>query len=175
LPAGAYSPAAIRDQLGDQGLSLGERWEKGLAIAMPIVAISMLIIHFAPGALLGMVFGNLLILPMVLGATGAIPRYEDAIVDCSVMLVVAVLLGPAVALGVYLLTAMVKQECNGAIVAILLINIFLKGLFAVAFAPVVDTVSLAVMFGFLNMMSFFGVCVSFLGWLLSSFFRGIGE
>ena len=59
--------------------------------------------------------------------------------------------------------------------AILLINLLLKGLFAIAFAPVVDTVTLAVMFGFLDMTSFFGVCVSFLGWLLSSFFRGIGE
>jgi len=175
LPPGAYSPAAIMEQIGTEGPSLGERWEKGLAIALPIVALSMLIVHLAPAALLGVVFGNLLILPMVLGATGAIPRYEDAIVDCSIMLVVAVLLGPAIALGVYILTAMVKQECNGAIVAILLINILLKGLFAIAFAPAVDTLSIAVMYGFLNWMSFFGVCLSFLGWLLSSFFRGIGE
>jgi len=38
------------------------------------------------------------------------------------MLSVAILLGPQLP-RTYLLTAMVKQECNGAIVAILLINI----------------------------------------------------
>jgi hypothetical protein len=163
------------DQIEAEGPSLGERWEKGLAIALPMVAISMLVVHLAPVALFAIVFGNLLIMPLILGATGAIPRYEDAILDCSVMLVVAILFGPAIALGVYLVTAVVKQECNGAIVAILLINILLKALFAVAFAPAADTLSLAAMYGFLNFMSFFGVCLSFLGWLLSSFFRGIGE
>lgn len=74
MPPSAYSPSASVEQIGTDGPSLGERWEKALAIALPIVAVSMLIVHFAPAALIGIVFGNLLILPMVLRATGAISR-----------------------------------------------------------------------------------------------------
>jgi hypothetical protein len=32
---------------------------------------------------------------------------------------------------------------------------------------------LAAMWGLLNFVSFFGVCLSFLGWLMSSFFRPV--
>jgi hypothetical protein len=175
LPAGAYSPAAMMERAAAEGPPVGERFEKALAIGLPILALSMLAVHFAPSAMLGVVFGNLLVLPMILGATGAIPRYEDAILDCSVVLVVAILFGPLVALGAYLLTAMVKQECNGAIVALLGLNVVIKGFFGIAFAPAVDTLSLAAMWGLLNWTSFFGVCLSFLGWLLSSFFRPIND
>jgi hypothetical protein len=175
MPLSAYSAAALNEQLKAEGPSLGDRWEKALAIALPILVLSMLLVHFAPSAMLGMVFGNMLVLPMVLGAVGAIPRYEDSILDCSIMLVVAILFGPVIALGVYLLTALVKQECNGAIVALLGINILLKAVFGIAFAPAVDTLSLAALWGLLNWLSFFGVCLSFLGWLLSSFFRGMND
>jgi hypothetical protein len=175
LPVSAHSAAVLNEQLKAEGPSSGERWEKALAIGLPILALSMLLVHFAPSAMLGIVFANMLVLPIVLGAVGAIPRYEDSILDCSIMLVVAILLGPVVALGAYLLTAMVKQECNGAIVALLAINILLKALFGIAFAPAIDTLSLAAMWGFLNWLSFFGVCLSFLGWLLSSFFRGMND
>jgi hypothetical protein len=175
LPAGAYSPAVLQEQLGAEGPPIGECWEKALAICLPIVALSLLIVHFAPQTMLALVFGCLLVIPTVLGATRAIPRYEDAIVDCSVVLVVAIILGPLFALGAYLLTALVKQECNSAIVSLLVVNLVIKELFGIAFAPTVDTISLAALWGFMNFLSFFGVCLSFLGWLLSSFFRPIGD
>ncbi len=174
LPASTYS-AEFMAQAADEGPPIGERWEKGLAIALPVIAVSMLAIHFAPAAMLAIVFANLLILPAVLGAIRAIPRFEDAIADCTVVLVVAILLGPLVALIVYLLTCMVKQECNVAIVALLAINLLVKALFGIAFAPEADTASLIMMWGFLNWLGFFGVCLSFLGWLCGGFFRPIGE
>lgn len=173
MPPGAYSAAAVREQLGEEGPPIGERWEKALAIAMPILAVSMLIAHFAPSAIYGLVFGSLLVIPLVLGALKAIPTVEDAIVDASIAFVIAVLLGPLVALGGYLLLAMVKQECNPAIVALLGLNVLVRGLFGIAFAPVADTASLTALWGFFNWASIFGVVLSFSGWLLSSFFRGI--
>ena len=175
LPAAAYSATAVMEMAATEGPPLAERWEKALAIGLPILALSMLVGYFAPAALLVVVLANLLVLPLVLGATRAIPRYEDAILDCSVMLVVGILFGPLPALGIYLLTAMVKQECNPAIVAILVRNIADNGLFGIAFAPLVNTVSLEARWGLFNWLSFLGVCLSFLGWLLSSFFRGLDE
>jgi hypothetical protein len=175
LPASAYSAAAMSEMATTGGPSLGARWEKALAIALPIVALSMVLVHFVPVAMFAVVFALSFVVPVVLGATGAIPRYEDAIVDCSIMLVVAFVGGPLIALGAYLIYSLVRQECNLAIIALLGLNLVIKGLFSVAFAPTVDTLALAVLWGFMNMLGFFGVCLSFLGWLASSFFRDIGQ
>lgn len=173
MPVAAYNIGAMRDLKAVDAPMIGERWEKALAIGLPIVMVSLLIVHFVPTALFPVLFLNMFILPMVLGSVGAVPRYEDAIVDCSIVLVVAFLLGPLVALGAYLITCLIKQECNGALVSILVIDMLLKVLFGIAFAPVADTLSLAVMWGFLSFLSFFFVCAGFFGWLLSSFFRGM--
>jgi len=175
LPAAAYSAAAMSELAATGGPSLGARWEKALAIALPIVALSMVLVHFVPIAMFAVVFALLFVVPVVLGATGAIPRYEDAIVDCSIMLVAAFVGGPLIALGAYLVYSLVRQECNIAIVALLGLNLLIKGLFSVAFAPTVDTLALAMMWGLMNMLGFFGVCLSFLGWLASSFFRDLNS
>ncbi len=171
LPAAAYYAASM-GQLAASGSQFSlERWEKALAIALPIFALSMALVHFAPMAMFAVVFANLFFIPVVLGATGAIPRYEDAILDCAIMLGVAILCGPLIALGVYLVFSLARQEGNSAIITLLAVNILIRGVFGVAFAPAIDTIALAAMWGFLNMLGFFGVCLSFLGWLLSSFFR----
>jgi len=175
LPPSAYSVAAIRDMAAADQPSAGERWEKGLAIALPIIALSMLLIRFAPASLFVVLFANLLVVPAVFGAVGAIPRYEDAHVDCAIMLVVTMLLGPIVALVAYLLVSAIKQEINLAIVVILGANLLIRTLFGIAFAPSADTMSIVLMWGIFGIFSFFGVCVSFIGWLCSSFFRGLNE
>ena len=48
LPAAAYSPRAMQEMAAAEGPSLGERWEKFLAIGLPIVALSLLLVHFVP-------------------------------------------------------------------------------------------------------------------------------
>ena len=129
----------------------------------------MLLVRFIPATLLSVVFANLLLVPLALASAGAVPRCADSLLECAAVLVVALLFGPFAALGGYLLLALIRQECSGAIVALLAVNILIKELFAVAFAPVADTTALAAMWGFLNWPSFFGVCLSFAGCLLPSF------
>ena len=172
IPGGSL-PLAIAGDLEYSGPSLRERWEKGLGMALPVLAVSMLVVHFIPAILMVVVLCNLLVLPIALCAAGIIPRYREAMLDSCLALVVTALLGPAVALAAYLLTTMVKQERNDAIVAILLTSVFVRGLFAITFAPVADTQSLAAMWGFFNWMSFAGVCMSLIGWLVVSIFRPV--
>src|SRR5438105_187556 len=51
LPASAYSAVAFSELAAADGPPLGERWEKALAIGLPILALSMLLVHFAPAAM----------------------------------------------------------------------------------------------------------------------------
>jgi len=98
MPPGAYSPAAILDQMAAEGPSPAERWEKGLAIALPIVALSMLLVHFVPVALL--IVGLRESAGLTHGA-GATERFRDTrmrswtVRSCFR----AILLGTAIALG----------------------------------------------------------------------------
>lgn len=101
LPAAAYSAVAMQARYDNDRPSLWARWEKALGIGMPILALSILLTYFVNDALLWMILLNLFVLPMILGACAAIPRYEEAITDCAIMLVVTFLFGPLLALIIY--------------------------------------------------------------------------
>lgn len=171
MPASAYSPQAIQEQFREMDISPGEKWEKFLAIALPLLALSMLLVHFAPGALWPAAFFDLFFIGLAMGVTGAVPAFEDAFVDCAVMLMVAMFFGPLIALGACLVVGLVKQEVNPAMVGLLVLNLLVKFLLGFAFATSADTVSMLAMWGLFNWFSFVGVCVSFFGWLCCSFFR----
>ncbi|HZO88882.1 MAG TPA: hypothetical protein VFB38_11140 [Chthonomonadaceae bacterium] len=51
LPPSAISAQMLKEQLRDQGPSLGEGWEKCLAMALPLLVVSMLLVHFVPSAI----------------------------------------------------------------------------------------------------------------------------
>jgi len=174
LPPGAYSPQAIQLNF-DEVSPAGERWEKALAICFSLVALSMLLIHFAPNAIMGVAYADMFLLMMALGATRAIPFFEDAMLDCGIMLVVSFLFGPLIGLVVYLIVGAIKQECNGAIVALLIISIGLPQLLAIPLASSADSVSPFLLLGLFSMLSFLAVFVGFLGWLCASFFRPLNE
>jgi hypothetical protein len=172
LPSAAYSPHAIQQQFQEMNeVPLGEKWEKLLAIALPILACSMLLVHFAPGALWLVAYSDLFFIGLAMGVTGAIPSFDDAILDCSVVLIVAMFFGPLIALGGALFVGLVKQEVNPAILALLGLNLLVKLLLGYAFASTADTISMLAMWGLFNWFGFVGVCISFFGWMCSSFFR----
>lgn len=174
LPARAYSPQAI--QLGfDEVAPAGERWEKALAFCFSLVAFSMLLIHFAPNAIMGVAYADMFLLMLALGATRAIPFFEDAMLDCGIMLVVSFLFGPIIGLVVYLIVGAIKQECNGAIVTLLLVSIVLPQLLAIPLASSADSINPFLLMGLFSMLSFLAVFVGFLGWLCASFFRPLNE
>jgi hypothetical protein len=170
LPARAYSPAAIDLQF-DTLPPAGERWEKALAFCLSLLALSMLLIHFAPNAIMGVAYADMFLLMLALGATRAIPFFEEAMVDCGIMLVVTFLFGPVVGLIVYLLVGAIKQECNGAIVTLLVVSIVLPQLLAIPLRSSAESLNPFLLIGLFSMLSFLAVFVGFLGWLCASFFR----
>ena len=174
LPAHAYSPAAIELQF-DQVSPAGERWEKALAFCFSLVALSMLLIHFAPNAIMGVAYADMFLLMLALGATRAIPFFEEAMLDCGIMLAVSFLFGPIIALVLYLIVCAIKQECNGAIVALLIVSIVLPQLLAIPVRSSANSSNPFLLLSLFGWLSFFAVCVGFLGWLCASFFRPLNE
>ncbi|HZO88881.1 MAG TPA: hypothetical protein VFB38_11135 [Chthonomonadaceae bacterium] len=112
---------------------------------------------------------------LMMGGTGAMPAYEDAIADCSVTLLVTFFFGPLIGLVVYTIVGMIRQECNSALLTLLGLTIALPRFLGIAFASSADTFGLFALYGLFTFVSFFAVCVSFAGWFLSSFFRPINE
>ncbi len=174
LPAGAYSAQAMALQFDDIAPA-GERWEKALAICFSLVAFSMLLIHFVPGSILWVTYGDMFLLMLALGATRAIPFFEEAMLDCGIMLVVSFLLGPIAALIVYLIVCAIKQECNGAIVTLLIVSIVLPQLLAITLLTSPTEVNPFILLGLFGILGFLVVFVGFLGWLCASFFRPLNE
>jgi hypothetical protein len=174
LPPRAYSaqaPALLFDEVAPTG----ERWEKALAFCFSLVALSMLLIHFAPNAIMGVAYADMFLLMLALGGTRAIPFFEDAMLDCGIMLVVSFLFGPLIGLVVYLIVGAIKQECNGAIVTLLIISVVLPQLLAIPLVSSADSISPFLLMGLFSILSFLAVCVGFLGWLCASFFRPLNE
>lgn len=175
---GTPGPARVHQDIRldfDEVSPTGERWEKALAFCLSLVALSMLFIHFVPNAILGVAYGDMFLLMFLLGATRAIPFFEDAMLDCGIMLGVAVIFGPLAALVVYLIVGAIKQECNGSIVTLLLVSILLPQLLAIALHNSVHGPMPILMLGLFNWLGFLAVFVGFLGWLCASFFRPLNE
>ena len=171
LPAGAYSPATVQELYRRVDESPGLRWEKFLALALPILALSMLVVYFMPGGIWLIAITDLFFIGLAMGVTQVIPSFDDAFLDCSVMLIVAMSFGPLIALVACVAVGLIKQDVNWAMVALLLLNLVVTKLLGFAFSSKVDTLSMLAMWGLFNWFGFIGVCVSFFGWLCSSFFR----
>lgn len=174
LPPGAFSAAAMNYQYRSEESYLGERWEKAMAFSLPLVALSLLIIHFAPGAFFMLAALNLFAIPIILCGTRAISSFDEAIVDTSAVLIVTMLIGPVITLIAYGLYCAVRQEGNGAIFSILLLNLIIRYLFALVFATP-DTASLLTLFSVFGLVPFMGVFLSFIGWLVGGLFRPVSD
>ncbi len=169
------APQMLRDEAGMPSASLSEKWELFLAIASPLLLLSAYVVHLMPHLVMWMGFADMFVLSLILGATGAVPSYDESYFDVTVMLVVTFLLGPIIALVVYLITAAIKQECNGAVVGLLALQLIVFQGMTLAFASNTDAIKHIGMFALFGFAQFFGVCVGFLGWVLSSFLRPVGE
>jgi hypothetical protein len=173
LPTNAISPALVQGWQQEEGIPAGERWEKFLALSLPLLIGSMLLVHFAPAAFLWVTLAALFLVALLMGVTGAIPSYDDAIADCAIVLVISLLLGPLLALIVYFVVGLIRQEMNPAVTALLLSNIVVRSLLGVAFQSSADTLSLLAMYGMFSLLLFVTVIASFAGWLMSGFFRPV--
>jgi hypothetical protein len=174
LPLGAITPALIQSADAPE-IAWGERWELCLALLLPLIAVCMALAHAATtyhSAVFLAAFGGLFFGGLILGATGAIPSYDDAVLDCSVVLVVSVFMTPILALVVYLIVCAVKQECNAAACALLGFNFVFALLLFMAY-PL--TMIVLPILGILPWFATIGVVFSFAGWLVSSFFRPVTE
>jgi hypothetical protein len=174
IPPTAYTPQGVQEMLGAPQTALGERWEKFLALGLPLIALSLLLVHAFPSAFLWVAFANAFLLPLLMGAAGAIPSYDDAIADCGIVLIICFFFGPLIGLGAYLLVCLFKQECNGAMVALVVINMLIPQVLAFGVLNS-DTIMPFILVGLFKMTSFFAICISFAGWLMSSFFRPLDE
>jgi hypothetical protein len=141
-----------------------------------MILVSMIIVRFAPNSIMFVSYADVFFVPLALAGTGAIPLFDDAIFDCSTVLIVTLLLGPLIALVAYLIVCAVKQECNGAMVAILLTCIVTPHFLIIPLLRGAQGAEPFAMYGLFQMLSFIEVVVSFAGWLMGNFFRSdMGE
>lgn len=173
LPPGAVSPALMRPSA--PRATAGEKWEKCLAIIMPFLLASVVLLHFVPTAFAYIALVDLFVAGLAMGATGAIDSYDDAYLDCGVVLLVCAFFGPLIALGVYLIVGLMKQEWNASILWLLFGHLMVRLILIVSFASEADTITLLPQMMMLSFMGFLTVCASFAGWILSSFFRPLNE
>lgn len=177
LPMAAVTAESLRGQIENEYESpFTDRLEKSLAICMPLLVLSLVLARFVPYAGLWMVAADMFFVPLALGATGALPSYDDAIMDCTAVLIAAFLLGPLVAIGVYGFVGLLKQEWNVPVLVVLLLNILIRALFILAFPNAGEFFVLGTLFGIFSgfvgaFLGFLGLSLSFGGWMMSSFFR----
>jgi hypothetical protein len=174
LPTGAVSPQLMREAHRPE-VSLAERWEKFLALALPLLVGMVWLIHLQPGAIVWALLAGLFGVGLFMGATGAISSYDDAFLDCTIVLLLCYFVGPVFGLAAYLVVGLVKQEVNGSMVALLIGHLATRMLGHWAAESVELSVGEAIAVGFANFLGFFYICATFAGWMLSSFFRPINE
>ena len=176
VPYSTLAPHMLREQNGGMShVTSSEKWELFLAIASPILLLSAWIVHVAPHLILWVGFLDLFVLSLAMGATGAVPSYDDSYLDVGVMLVVTFMFGPILALAAYLLLSLIRQECNTAIAGLLVLQIVVFQGMTLAFASNTQAYKSMGFFMVFGITQFFSIFVAFLGWLLSSFFRPVGE
>lgn len=175
VPYSALAPSMLREQGGMSHVPTAEKWELFLAIAAPILLLSAWIVHVAPHLIMWVGFIDLFVLSLAMGGTGAVPSYDDSYLDVGVMLVVTFMFGPILALAAYLILSMARQECNTAIVGLLILQIVVFQGMTLAFASNTQAYKNAGFFMMFGIMQFVSIFVAFLGWLLSSFLRPVGE
>ena len=155
------------------------RWEKFLAMFLPIFAISMFVVHLMPKSVLWIAILELFIVGLLMGASGAIPSYDDAIADCTGVLAIGFLFGPLVAFVGYGVVSVIRQEHNSAVAALLFFNILIRVGFYFPFLSSTDndlgswmgTFGLFSVIGIIDILGFMTLVITFAGWMLSSFFR----
>ncbi len=159
--------------LGD--ISILERWEKYLALAFPVMVLSLIWVHFAPNAYILVTCIDLFILGMFMGIFRAVPSFDDEYTDVSVVLIVCVMFGPLLALMGYGILCLIRQDGNPAIFALFVLYYFVSITIGIAFQSSVNSLGLIVSFGMFNLLGFLVVFLCFAGWLCSSFFIPLDE
>lgn len=170
LPTAAL--AATLPRPDRRGIPWGERMEKSLAMGLPLLLLSVLLVHANPSSIIWLSLADMFLLSLALGATGAIPPYEDALLDVGIVLVLCFLAGPVLTLLVYGVVGLIKQECNGALIGLLAISIALRLVLGLAvFNSMTVHLSAFLMIGIMGMLGFIPFFVGVAGWILSGFFR----
>ncbi len=175
LPIAATAELLTDSRLYEDDTPLSTRWEKFLAMYLPVFAVSFLLSHYAPHLFVWITILDVFLAGLLLSASRAIPSFDDAYGDVGVALVVAFLLGPIIALIGLIVVGLVKQEMNGSVIALLATFLIVRYLSAFAFQSVTDvgvTLSVLVTFGITNTLALF---LTFAGWICGSFFRPMDE
>lgn len=177
----ATSPAAtavVRERPRREYIYPGERWEKFLAIGLPILLVAALLSHYVPGVVaIVTYYTTLFVLSLIMGALRAIPAYEDEALDVGIVVVITLLVGPLIAIIAYGIVAMVKQEWNPAIFALFLLNTLAGIVLNIAMVTAGGAGNLFALIGMGmgNFVGFLPIFVCFGGWFMSSFFRPLDE
>lgn len=176
LPASAIAPslAASMARSPDRP-SVAARWELTLAIFLPVMALSVLAAKLHASATIWVQLIDYFFVGLALGASAAIPSYDDAFMDCAVVLLLCFLVGPFISLFLYLIVGAIKQELNAAIICLLAGNWVVNTIITAAAATGSPSVLGIFLIGLFNGYGFIGVVITFVGWLLSNFFRPINE
>jgi hypothetical protein len=198
---GARTAGQMRDQEWPQTreVSNGERFELFLAICLPLLLGSVLLVHAMPHLIMGALFVDLFVFSLILGATGAVPDYDDS---ATALRPIALWLGAlfvifflflfvgislnflnvipygnmiwvASALVIYGVVGLVQQEWNIAIIGMLTLDLIVDGCLtraALAGAAKVPVIA------WLTWGPLCRLCAAFVGmggWVLSNFLRPV--
>lgn len=186
LPPGAIRPEMLAGGRYSE-VTLGEKWEKCLAMMLPTLLLAVLGVHYLPGMYLGIEIGALFLSALTMGATGAVGSYDEAFAECMGVLIISFFFGPIVGLGGCVLLGLIRQEMNAPVCALLSVHIVARFLLLLS-AGMVQGIplysaegDLAMLLPHLNLfsaagfISFFIICATFAGWMMSSFFRPVNE
>jgi len=177
---GALPISVTAELLTDQRLytddtAISTRIEKFLALFLPVLVLSFLIIHFAPKLFLWVSIADLFLAGLMLSSARVIPSFDDAYTDVGISLAVALFFGPLIALIAFVVIGLVKQEMNGAVITLLLTFFVVRYLTAFVFQSVTDVgmrLSMFVAFAVTNTLA---LLLTFAGWICGSFFRPLDE
>jgi hypothetical protein len=176
LGAAAISTTMVEQQLERYRVTPGEKWDRFMALAMPLTLASLLVIHFWPGLLTFVSLCDMFLISIFLGATGAIGSYDDEYMDVGSALILTMLLGPLIALVGYGIVGLVRQDPHWSIISVLFGHMTVRAVVWIAFITSGGSqFSLMPALMVFSLSGIMGPMLSFAGWILSSFFRPLTE
>lgn len=176
LSAAAISTTMVQQQVDRHRVSEGEKWDRFMALAMPLTLASLLIIHYWPGLLTFVSLCDMFLISIFLGATGVIGSYDDEYMDVGTALIVTFLLGPLVALVAYVIVGLIRQDMHKSIIMVLVGHMTVRTVVWIAFMTSGGSqFSLMPALMVFSVAGILGPTLSFAGWIMSSFFRPLTE
>ncbi|NCQ36307.1 hypothetical protein GW813_14785 [bacterium] len=161
----------VKTALDRRQLPWGYRFEHFLALMLPVLWLSLLVGHYAPGAFSVVILVDLFLVALFLAVTQCIKYFDDEYTDVAGVLLGCFLIGPLITMMVYSLVGLIRGEQNGSLLTLMGAYFVTTLVMMLALQGIHGGMDLVLMMQVGLVMKMLSLCAVFSGWFLSGFWR----